>query len=352
MSGRSTFQLPSPSKGDSEFFLSGAELSASVISTAHKFDDLITYKTTLEHVEKENSGKLTLFLRRENDDGTDTWYTEEYDHLVVATGHNTVPRVPDIKGLDSWTGELGHTSTWRSGTEFTDKKILIVGTSESAIDVALQSLPHAKQPVYVSQQSPHPRYPTVFLRDGIKVVSTIESVSGSSITLSDGEKLDDIDVIVFATGYFYTYPFLTEKIRPKSDGYRVPGLYQHVFDMHNPQSIAFVGVVNASLCWETWEKAAFLVALFWTGKIALPPLEDQRVWEVKRAEGRESRAFHVLHPHSERVLHWTELNSLSTEYLESELNVDDELLRDYAFEWTVSLAAAGVEKSKFYGIAR
>ena len=226
----------------------------------------------------------------------------------------------------------------------------MVGTSESAVDVALQSLPHAKHPIYVSQRTPHPRYPTVFVRPGIKVVPTIESITESTILLSDGEVLIDIDIIVFATGYFYTYPFLPEKIRPKTDGYRVPGLYQHIFDMYNLQSIAFIGVVNASLSWTTWEKSAFLVALYWSKKITLPPVEEQRKWEAKRLAGRESRWFHVLHPQPERVLYWAELNTLAYEYLESEGNVDDELLRDFSYDWTVSLLSAGEAKKKDYGI--
>ncbi|KAH9211769.1 dimethylaniline monooxygenase [Leptodontidium sp. 2 PMI_412] len=353
MSEVSSFDLPAPEEGKG-LFLSGAQISESVGNTAHQYDDLITYNTTLENVEKdEDTGKLTLLFRQENKDGTDTWYTEIFDHLVVATGHNSVPRVPDIEGLKSWEGELRHTATWRSGEEFANKqkRILVVGTSESAIDVSLQSLPYAKHPIYISQRSPHPRYPTVFLRPGIKVVPTISSISGSSIYLSDGEVLTDIDTIVFATGYFFTYPFLSEKIRPRTEnGYRVPGLYQHIFDTYNLQSIAFIGVANASLAWATWEKSAFLVALYWAGKISLPSVEEQRGWEAKRLAVKDVRWFHILHPHPERVFYWIELNTLAQEYLENEENVDDDLLRDYPYEWTVSLLAGGVDKKKYYGI--
>lgn len=230
----------------------------------------------------------------------------------------------------------------------------MVGTSESAIDVALQSLPHVQQPLYISQRTVHPRYPTVFIRTGITVVPTIESISESTINLSDGTKLTEIDTIVFATGYFYTYPFLSERIRPKTDGDRVPGLYLHTFDTYNLQSIAFIGVNNGSLSWMTWAKTAFVVALYWAGKIDLPPIEEQREWEAKRlAEKKNPRWFHILHPNSERVLFWSAFNGLASKYLELDVEADDTLLGAFPYEWMALLAPGSITsvvKLKHYGI--
>lgn len=120
MSEGSTFSLPTPTAEDFPF-LPGSEIYKTVESTARKFEDLITYCTTVENVDKLGNGGLTLLLRRENADGTDTWYEEEFEHLVVATGHNSVPRIPDIPGLQSWTRGLRHSTTWRSGAEFKDQ---------------------------------------------------------------------------------------------------------------------------------------------------------------------------------------------------------------------------------------
>jgi hypothetical protein len=117
MGGGSVFELPTPKNAEIPF-LSGAEVSAAVSSKAHQFDHLIRYHTTVEDVEKLSNGQLQLVLRHENPDGTDMWSEEVFDHLIVANGHNSVPRVPDIPGLSLWSRNLRHTVTWRSGEDF------------------------------------------------------------------------------------------------------------------------------------------------------------------------------------------------------------------------------------------
>jgi hypothetical protein len=230
------------------------------------------------------------------------------------------------------------------------QKILIVGTGESAIDVCLQSLPYAKGPIYISQRTPHPQYPTVFSRPGVEVVPTISHLAADTIHLTDGRSITDIDTIVFATGYLYTYPFLSSKIRPPPvTGYRVPSLYHHTFDMHNPETIAFNGVVDGSLSWLTWEKSAFLVALLWSGKIHLPPRAAQEAWESRRLAETGDRMFHVLAKPADRVVFFDELNELAAEYLHTD-NEDDVLLRSYPFKWVVELLKSRELQVKWYGI--
>ncbi|KAH7148416.1 thiol-specific monooxygenase [Dactylonectria macrodidyma] len=350
MAGRTIFEDAASPKVAGNPFLPGSEVLAAVSRASHKFDNLIHYNTTVEDVIKLPDGSLQLTLRQENQDGTDTWYNEQYDHVVVATGHNSVPKVPDIPGLKTWKGALRHSVTWRSGKEYTDQRVLVVGSSESAIDLCVYSKEYAKDPISLSQRTPHPRHPNLFEHHGIKVVTTIDSIDDTKIHLSDGTVLDDVDTIVFATGYFYSYPFLS-KVRPSraTCGGRVPGLYQHIFDIHNPDSIAFVGVVNGSLSWLTWEKSAFLVALLWSGKIRLPPKEAQEEWERKRLETVQDSRFHVLPTQPDRILFWDELNELAAEYLSSGA-LDDGLLRSYPFEWVVELLSSRDSKLKHYGL--
>ncbi|KAK5043444.1 hypothetical protein LTR84_011980 [Exophiala bonariae] len=231
------------------------------------------------------------------------------------------------------------------------KGILIVGSSESAIDLTLQSLPYAKSPVYVSQRTPHPRFPTIFDRKGVEVVSTISHISGKEIHFSSGVVLTNIDTIVFSTGYFFTYPFLSQ-IRPSVlSGQRVPGLYQHIFDTYNP-NIAFIGVATGTLAWLAWEKSAFLTALLWSGRIRLPPIEEQKKWEARRLAqtGPKDKMFHILARPSERVIYFDELNEIAGEYLNTD-TPDDELLRSFPWDWIVALGTSHARKAQFYGIA-
>jgi Flavin-binding monooxygenase-like len=230
------------------------------------------------------------------------------------------------------------------------QKILVVGTGDSAIDICLQSIPYAKPPIYTSQRTPHLQFPTVFSRPGVEVVSIISHLTADTIHLIDGRVLTDIDTIVFATGYLGTYPFLSSNIRPPPvAGYRIPSLYRHIFDMHNPETIAFNGVADNSLSWLTWEKTAFLIALLWAGKIHLPPKEEMEAWESRRFAETGNRGFHLLVKASERVVYWDELNELAAEYLGEE-NTGDVLLRSFPFKWIVELLKSRQVQAKLYGI--
>ncbi|KIW16530.1 hypothetical protein PV08_06585 [Exophiala spinifera] len=349
MSENSSIKLPNP-KLESAPYCSADQISEAVVTAALRFEKLIRYNTTVEAVEKIENKRLRLTLRTENPNDTDTWYEEEFDFLIVATGHNSVPHVPAIPGLNTWKGQLSHTTTWRSGKDFSGKRILVVGSNESAIDVTLQSLPYVQWPIYVSQRTPHPRFPTVFTRKGVEVLPTIECIEGGTIHFSGGQALTSIDTIVFATGYFYTYPFL-KHVRPSvPGGQRVPGLYQHVFDMYNP-NIAFIGVANGSLSWLTWEKSAFLSALLWSGRIKLPPIEEQKKWEARRLAETTSKEkmFHILAKPSERVIYFDELNELAADYLHTDAP-DDELLRSFPWDWIVSLGTGAARKAQYYGV--
>lgn len=119
-------------------------------------------------------------------------------------------------------------------------------------------------------------------------------------------------------------------------GSRVPGLYQHIFDMYNHETIAFNGVVDGALFWLTWEKSAFLIALLWSGKIRLPPKEEQEAWESRRLAETGDRMFHVMAKPSEHVVYFDELNELAADYLHTEAE-DDLLLRSFPFKWVLEL---------------
>ncbi|KAL5561571.1 hypothetical protein UlMin_031318 [Ulmus minor] len=64
---------------------------------------------------------------------------EEYSgrFLVVATGETTNPFVPEIDSLDSFSGEALHSTRFRSGKEYANKNVLVVGSGNSGMEIAL-----------------------------------------------------------------------------------------------------------------------------------------------------------------------------------------------------------------------
>ena len=67
---------------------------------------------------------------------------------IMATGCLSSARVPEFKGLDSFTGEWYHTGAWpHEGVDFTGKRVGVIGTGSSAI----QSIPHiARQAAHLT----------------------------------------------------------------------------------------------------------------------------------------------------------------------------------------------------------
>ncbi|HLA52180.1 MAG TPA: NAD(P)-binding domain-containing protein [Flavitalea sp.] len=109
------------------------------------------------------------------------------------------------------------------------------------------------------------------VREGkIKVTQAeIASFDGKSVTLTNGEKLD-CDLIIFATGFRQTIPFLpdyyTDKLLDKQGNYL---LYHHILPAGIP-ALAFVGYNSSIQSTITSEFAALWVCEFLKGRIARP----------------------------------------------------------------------------------
>lgn len=57
--------------------------------------------------------------------------------LVVATGENAEEVMPEIDGITSFGGPVLHTSSYKSGEMFKEKKVLVVGCGNSGMEVCL-----------------------------------------------------------------------------------------------------------------------------------------------------------------------------------------------------------------------
>ncbi len=93
------------------------------------------------------------------DDETRRWTLEtssgphEADVLLTACGQLSVPSVPPIAGLDSYEGPAFHTAEWRHDVDLAGKRVAVVGTGCSAIQVVPAIQPEVSQ-LTVYQRSP------------------------------------------------------------------------------------------------------------------------------------------------------------------------------------------------------
>lgn len=85
---------------------------------------------------------------------TSTTHWQEFDRVVVATGRFNLPKVPDIAGLDSFTGAGGvsHAFHYKTPEAYRDMTIVVLGGSISALEVASEQAMMARGRVYLSQR--------------------------------------------------------------------------------------------------------------------------------------------------------------------------------------------------------
>jgi cation diffusion facilitator CzcD-associated flavoprotein CzcO len=77
----------------------------------------------------------------------------EADVLVTACGQLSVPSVPPLAGLDSFDGPVFHTARWRHDVDLTGKRVTVIGTGCSAIQVVPAIQPVAER-ITIYQRSP------------------------------------------------------------------------------------------------------------------------------------------------------------------------------------------------------
>jgi len=74
--------------------------------------------------------------------------------VVMATGSTTEPYTPNIPGLERFRGEVVHTARWREDIEMSDKRIAIIGTGASGVQVIQEAGPVARH-LTVFQRTPN-----------------------------------------------------------------------------------------------------------------------------------------------------------------------------------------------------
>jgi thioredoxin reductase len=274
------------------------------LANRNGYEKLVSYDTTVELAEKVDD-KWRLVLRKPNSTTSeDEWWEERFDAVCVASGHYSVPYIPRIPGLAELEkdrpGSVKHSKMFRGRDLCRGKKVIVVGASVSAADIAYDLVDVAKGPVYavILGHKPNSYFGDVaFQHPGITPKPSISHITTThlerTVYFIDGTSVTDVDEIIFGTGYSWSLPFLPQvKVRNN----RVPGLYQHVVYQQDP-TLLFIGAVGAGLTFKVFEWHAVLAARILAGRATLPPLEDQKRWEEDRiAKMGDGTAFTLIYP--------------------------------------------------------
>jgi cation diffusion facilitator CzcD-associated flavoprotein CzcO len=296
--------------------------------------DHIRFSTTVDRVEKVVDAETgTRLWEIESTDDTGAVTVHHADAVVVANGHNWDPAWPSPEYPGTFTGTQMHAHDYRSAEVFRGKRVMVVGMGNSAMDIAvdasyvandvLLSARHGSWivpkylfgrpadatgaaltalPWRVRQQVaqrmltlavgtpqsyglPAPshglfqNHPTIsdtilhrITHGEVRPVTGIERFDGERVRLTDG-RVEDVDVIVWATGYRVTIPFLSHDYlgeRPES----MP-LFHRVFHLDDP-SLMFTGLMQSTgAALPVVEAQAKLAAAWVSGAYSLPTPDAQ-----------------------------------------------------------------------------
>ncbi|RHZ52427.1 hypothetical protein Glove_461g53 [Diversispora epigaea] len=252
---------------------------------------------------------------------------EIFDYVMVCNGHHHHPQFPKFKGMDKFKGEQIHSRFYNDPEDFKNKRVLIVGSGNSGLDIAVQ-LSSVTSQVYLSLRSgrlpwiiPHhlkgkpldhysrfiiyaippkirkkliskaildtfdplPSYlenskpidpifttTSIYVNTGIfecirngsvivkpnirelKSKDEENNQENNQVEFVDESIIEDIDVIIYATGYKLDYPFLDKSIFTGGDKIEqeygekyqenLVWLYKRMFPVNHP-NIAIIGLI-------------------------------------------------------------------------------------------------------------
>jgi len=251
---------------------------------------------------------------------TSSGETAVYKGVICANGVTWHPNLPSYPGLDQFRGEVRHTVEYRSPESLAGKRVLIVGAGNSGVDIACDAARNAARAFISLRRGYHfvPKHmfgvPTdVFLSgqvtlpkgvavpdDPSKMLSAlvgdltryglpapdhkaleshpimntqilhylahgdlqakgdIQNFTAAGVRFVDGS-VEDIDLILFATGYEYRIPYIDPALFTWKQGH--PELYLNIFH-RRLQGLSVVGFVEfASAGYQRFDEMAQMAAM-------------------------------------------------------------------------------------------
>ena len=262
---------------------------------------LINFQTQVQEISLQSSiSEKDSWLVLTKDLVTGETKRMVYDAVAVANGHYTVPYVPNIAGINAWgkayPGILSHSKFYRRPEEFRGKKVVIVGNNASGTDIGHQISLLCKSPVICSAKSESMLLLPTGLEQVNEIVEFLAPQHGArAVRLSDGRVEDNIDAVIFCTGYLYSLPFMPS-LQPQiiTNGFRIKHVFQHVFYIDHP-SLAFLALPMKVVPFPLSEDQASVISGVWSERLKLPSKAEMCSWEDERIKNADDgKGFHAL----------------------------------------------------------
>ena len=153
----------------------------------------ISFNTRVEGA-RWNSTRLKWDLNINPQDGGGAGCSAKY--LILCTGFASKPYIPPYEGLNSFRGDLYHTARWpQEGVQFKSKRVAVVGTGASGVQVA-------------QAMSQHASHLTVFQRTPNLALPMTNAIMGKAENISLKADYAEIDKRIHSTYAGFTYDMI------------------------------------------------------------------------------------------------------------------------------------------------
>ncbi|XP_033626297.1 dimethylaniline monooxygenase [N-oxide-forming] 5-like [Asterias rubens] len=233
--------------------------------------DHIKFHTEVENVtpavDYDSTGRWKI-THKKRDGGERV--VEHFDAVMVCIGHHTTPSVPMFPGLEEFQGDVVHTHDYKTPFHLVDKQVVVIGLGNSGGDAAVE-LGRIASKVFLSTRSgawvfnrladygypvdimitrrvimsfpanfqnfmaqkklqskfDHARYglqpaygpinahpfvnddlPNRILSGAVVLKPNISRFTKTGVEFEDGSVEDNIDCVIMATGYTFSFPFI------------------------------------------------------------------------------------------------------------------------------------------------
>ena len=214
---------------------------------------------------------------------TDCTYTEQFDYVVVASGHFSTPNVPSFPGFEDFTGRILHAHDFRDAVEFVGKDILIIGTSYSAEDIGSQCWKYGCKSVTVSYRTSPMGYNWP---DNWEEKPLLQKIVGKVAHFKDGTS-KVIDAVILCTGYLHHFPFMSDELTLKTNNCLWPKhLFRGVVWEDNPQ-LFYLGMQDQWFTFNMFDAQAWYARDVIMGRQTVPDVDtmraDSAAWAAREA---------------------------------------------------------------------
>ena len=249
--------------------------------------DWIRFNSAVRWVNyNEDAGNFTVTV---HDHEKDSVYSEDFDHVICATGHFSTPNVPFYEGFDSFNGRILHAHDFRDAREFAGQDILVVGSSYSAEDIGSQCWKYGAKSITSSYRTA----PMGFdWPDNWEEKVGVDRVDGNTVHFVDGSE-KQIDAIILCTGYKHFFNFLPDDLRLKTaNRLAAADLYKGVAYVHNPKMF-YLGMQDLWCTFNMFDAQAWWVRDAIMGKLEIPSDKATLLSDVTEREEREEASDDV-----------------------------------------------------------